>query len=91
MTELVQEGRFALNPRIGKMTDLVTVEARPSLPHGPLAKADNAAGMNKIDKGIAHVASVAEIHAKVHKIVLSRVSLINHVNQHLLASEQKRH
>jgi hypothetical protein len=62
------------------MANFVAVEARPSFAEDTLGKRNNAGWINKVDKCIAYVALVLEIHAQVYEIVCAVVGLVDHIN-----------
>ena len=44
-------------------------------------------GMDKVDEGISHIASILKVNLQIHEIIFTPMIIIEHVNDHGLGKE----
>ena len=67
--KVVQEHVPALEPCIGHLANLVTIESLPALSVEAVHEKGNGAGIEKVDECVTNVALVLEVHREIEKII----------------------
>jgi len=81
---MVHEVGGALDPGIGQLANLLTVEAIPPPPTELLIEVNDEFGMDKVDKSIADIARVVLVDRQVEEVNLHFVVASNLLVKHLL-------
>merc|ERR1711939_159491 len=82
VSKLLDQAVFALNSRIGDLSNLVRVEAIPTFSSPSKDKWDDRRRIDEVDESIADIAVVGEVNAKIHEVISPKAGLIDNLLQH---------
>lgn len=83
--EVCNQGRLALDTRVGDLALLLRVELLPFLVVELLIERNQRLAVHEVNKSIAHVALVLEVDGEIEEVVGALVPLVNGSKEHLLA------
>ena len=82
--KIVLKCLFTLDSAVAYFTDFVRIETLPSFTVKLLKKVNNVYGVDEIDEGVAHIASVFEIDGQVEEVILIILFSVECIKKHLL-------
>ena len=82
VSKLLNQTVSTLNGSIGYFSYLVAIEADPATTCSGIHEVNNVVWIFEINEGVANIAIVGEVDAKIHEVILATARLIHNIFKH---------